>query len=601
MIILGISDSHESHACILVDGVMVSAIAEERLSRLKTDSSYPKRAIESAISIAGINIEDIDIVAFGGANDLPYLKMLRESAVFSVKDWVSLQEKYWKPKLYEKKDLSEIDRFNLFRNKAEKYLQSDPYLNFIELDPNTSRLERSNAFNKFRANVVNKHLGVDFSKVKFYRHEDCHKVYGYYSSPNRLKKALIFTCEGGGDDSSATVSIFDEHEIKEQWKSNEVNVGRLYAYTTLALGMKPNQHEFKVMGLAPYGNPSHGKEALDFFRTIEKNDGTKIVKASQVPDLYFYILKNLRSERFDNIAWALQEFLEELIETWVVNNIKKYNIDDVIFSGGVGQNIKLMRRLMLNPVINSIWAGPISGDGSLAIGAAWMASTQNDMKNNIEGLNNIYLGKSYNEKEINVEINNQKLNDKFVITANPSCKVVAKWIASGLIIGRFSGRMEFGQRALGNRSIIADPRTMNSVTRINNVIKQRDFWMPFTPSLIEENSESIINNPKNIFSPFMTMAFDIKENMKDKLPAVIHPSDGTIRPQMLKESSNKPYFEIIKEFGNITGLPIILNTSFNLHGEPVVESPKDAISTFLRSDLDILLFDHVAISKKNIL
>ena len=117
MIILGISDSHESHACILVDGVMVSAIAEERLSRLKTDSSYPKRAIESAISIAGINIEDIDIVAFGGANDLPYLKMLRESAVFSVKDWVSLQEKYWKPKLYEKKDLSEIDRFNLFRNK----------------------------------------------------------------------------------------------------------------------------------------------------------------------------------------------------------------------------------------------------------------------------------------------------------------------------------------------------------------------------------------------------------------------------------------------------------------------------------------------------
>ena len=418
MIILGISDSHESHACILVDGVMVSAIAEERLSRLKTDSSYPKRAIESAISIAGINIEDIDIVAFGGANDLPYLKMLRESAVFSVKDWVSLQEKYWKPKLYEKKDLSEIDRFNLFRNKAEKYLQSDPYLNFIELDPNTSRLERSNAFNKFRANVVNKHLGVDFNKVKFYRHEDCHKVYGYYSSPNRLKKALIFTCEGGGDDSSATVSIFDEQEIKEQWKSNEVNVGRLYAYTTLALGMKPNQHEFKVMGLAPYGNPSHGKEALDFFRTIEKNDGTKIVKASQVPDLYFYILKNLRSERFDNIAWALQEFLEELIETWVVNNIKKYNIDDVIFSGGVGQNIKLMRRLMLNPVINSIWAGPISGDGSLAIGAAWMASTQNDMKNNIEGLNNIYLGKSYNEKEINVEINNATLYKVFITNVN---------------------------------------------------------------------------------------------------------------------------------------------------------------------------------------
>ena len=601
MIILGISDSHESHACILIDGVLVSAIAEERLSRLKTDSSYPKRAIESVISIAGIKIEDIDIVAFGGANDLPYLKMLREAAVFSVKDWVSLQEDYWKPKLYEKKNLSEIDRFNLFRNKAEKYIKSDLYLDFIKLDPKTSKKERSEAFNKYRANVVNKHLGIEISKVKFYRHEDCHKTYGYYSSPNRPKKALIFTCEGGGDDSSATVSIFNERGIKEQWKSNEVNIGRLYAYTTLILGMKPNQHEFKVMGLAPYGNPIHGKEALDFFRTIEKNEGTKIVKASQVPDLYFYILKNLRSERFDNIAWALQAFLEELIETWIVNNIKKYNIYDIIFSGGVGQNIKLMRRLMLNPIINSIWAGPISGDGSLAIGAAWMAGTQNDIQNNIEGLNNIYLGKSYSEKEINVEINNQKLNDNFVITANPSSKLVAKWIALGLIIGRFSGRMEFGQRALGNRSIIADPRTNNSVTRINNVIKQRDFWMPFTPSLLEKSSDSIINNPKNIFSPFMTMAFDIKETLKNKLPAVIHPSDGTIRPQMLKKDFNKPYFEIIKEFKNLTNFPVILNTSFNLHGEPVVESPKDAISTFLRSDLDVLLFDHVAISKKNIL
>ena len=601
MIILGISDSHESHACILIDGVLVSAIAEERLSRLKTDSSYPKRAIESVISIAGIKIEDIDIVAFGGANDLPYLKMLREAAVFSVKDWVSLQEDYWRPKLYEKKNLSEIDRFNLFRNKAEKYIKSDLYLDFIKLDPKTSKKERSEAFNKYRANVVNKHLGIEISKVKFYRHEDCHKTYGYYSSPNRLKKALIFTCEGGGDDSSATVSIFNERGIKEQWKSNEVNIGRLYAYTTLILGMKPNQHEFKVMGLAPYGNPIHGKEALDFFRTIEKNEGTKIVKASQVPDLYFYILKNLRSERFDNIAWALQAFLEELIETWIVNNIKKYNIYDIIFSGGVGQNIKLMRRLMLNPIINSIWAGPISGDGSLAIGAAWMAGTQNDIQNNIEGLNNIYLGKSYSEKEINVEINNQKLNDNFVITANPSSKLVAKWIALGLIIGRFSGRMEFGQRALGNRSIIADPRTSNSVTRINNVIKQRDFWMPFTPSLLEKSSDSIINNPKNIFSPFMTMAFDIKETLKNKLPAVTHPSDGTIRPQMLKKDFNKPYFEIIKEFKNLTNFPVILNTSFNLHGEPVVESPKDAILTFLRSDLDVLLFDHVAISKKSIL
>ena len=224
MIILGISDSHESHACLLVDGVIVAAIAEERLSRLKTDSSYPKRAIESVIAISGIRIEDIDIVAFGGSNDLPYLKMLREAAVFSVKDWVSLQENFWKPKLYDKKDLNEIDRFNLFREKAEKYIKSDPYLDFIKLDPKTSRLERSMAFNEFRAKVVNEHIGISINKVKFYRHEDCHKIYGYYSSPIKVGKTLIFTCEGGGDDSSATVSVFENYKIKEKWKSNEVNI-----------------------------------------------------------------------------------------------------------------------------------------------------------------------------------------------------------------------------------------------------------------------------------------------------------------------------------------------------------------------------------------
>ena len=598
MIILGIADSHESHACLVRDGILLAAVAEERLTKLKTDSSYPRKAIESVIEIANINVSEIDIVAFAGSNDLPYIKMLREAAIFSVEDWVELQEKFWKPKLYNKVELNEIDRFNLFKEKAKRYLASDPYIDFVKIDPLSSRKDRAKAFNLFRSEIVEKHLGIDKEKIKFFRHEECHKSYGYFSSPYRPEKALIFTCEGGGDDSSATVSILNNYKFQEVWKSNQVNIGRLYAYTTLALGMKPNQHEYKVMGLAPYGNPKHGERALKFFNSIERNEKEIIVPGKNVPDLYFYVLENLRAERFDNIAWALQEFTETLLENWVEANIEKYKINDVIFSGGVGQNIKLIKRLMLNPKIKSIWSGPISGDGSLAIGAAWLAHAEKNHPKSIKGLTNIYLGSEYNSKEIEKAIFESKIFENYNSIEKPSSKLVASWIADGYIVGRFSDKMEFGQRALGNRSILADPRTMNSVTKINQVVKQRDFWMPFTPSVIKEKSNEVLHNPKEIYSPYMTMAFDIKEKLRLKLPAVIHPADGTVRPQMLKEEDNKKYSMLIKEFEKITGIPLILNTSFNLHGEPIVESPKDAISTFLRSDLDILLFDEIAIKRK---
>ena len=325
MIILGIADSHEAHACILVNGKLVSAIAEERLSRLKTDSSYPRRAINRVIRDSGIKSNQIDLVVFAGKNNLPYLKILREAALFSVADWIKLQDEYWKPKLYLGKKLDEVDRFNLFKEKVKKYSLSDPYYDFIKVDPKSSKSQRVLAFNKFRAQIIEKHLGINAKKVKFLRHEDCHKYYGIYSSPKFYKKSLVFTCEGGGDDSSATVSIFNENNVKELWSSNTVSIGRLYAYTTLVLGMKPNQHEYKVMGLAPYSNKEHGKRSLDFFRTIEKNQGTKIIPKFKFNDLYFHTLSSLRAERFDNIAWGLQEFLEEIIEKWVCNNIKHYN------------------------------------------------------------------------------------------------------------------------------------------------------------------------------------------------------------------------------------------------------------------------------------
>ena len=171
-------------------------------------------------------------------------------------------------------------------------------------------------------------------------------------------------------------------------------------------------------------------------------------------------------------------------------------------------------------------------------------------------------------------------------------------MSEGLILARCKGRMEFGQRSLGNRSILADPRNYNNIDKINKKIKIRDFWMPFTPSMIYENCKKILKNPKNIYSPYMTMAFDVNKNYEKYLSAVIHPSDKSIRPQMLKRENNEDYYDLIKEYQKITGLPVLLNTSFNLHGDAIVENAIQAINTFKKSDLDILVINNIAVIRR---
>ena len=197
------------------------------------------------------------------------------------------------------------------------------------------------------------------------------------------------------------------------------------------------------------------------------------------------------------------------------------------------------------------------------------------------------------------KLDNKKLlhknKKKYKILSSYSAKDVAVWLDRGCVIARCEGKMEFGQRALGNRSILADPRKADTVEKINTKIKYRDFWMPFTPTICFEDCENYLINNKNIYSPFMTMAYDMKKGIPEVLPAVIHPADKTCRPQMLKKQDNPEYYKIIKEFQKISGHPVILNTSFNLHGEAIVETPKQALDTFNRSELDILLLNGIAI------
>lgn len=595
MIILGISDSIESHACLIKDGVLLAAHAEERFTRLKSDSGYPYNSVNKIFELTNISPKDVDIVALAGFDNGSFQSLYKPNALFDISDWILQNKLYWKPKLYDKKNFNDLDDFLIWEKKFPQ-IKKNPYYEFAKKAKKSNPKNYLKIFNDCRKKVISKQIGIDKNKIFTFRHETCHQYYGYYSQQEFKKDALIFTLEGGGDDSSATISVAKNNEIKEKYRTNDAMTGRLYRYITLLLGMKPGQHEYKVMGLAPYGTRYHGQKSLDHFNKFNKLEGYKIKKTNIYKDVYLSSRDKLHGQRFDGIAWGLQKYLEDFVEEWTLNAIKKFKISDVIFSGGVAQNIKAMKHLSSLEKIKSVWAGPVSGDGSLAIGAAWMACKKFDKKNNIKKMNNIYLGTQINQLSLKKEI--YRNCKDFKVIENINNKKIAKWLSRGLIIARCKGRMEFGQRALGNRSILADSRDYNNIDKINKKIKIRDFWMPFTPSILKEGSKKILKNKKNIYSPYMTMAFDVKKKYIKDLSAVIHPSDKSIRPQMLKKESNEDYYDLIKEYAKITGLPVLLNTSFNLHGDAIVENEKQAIYTFKKSDLDILIINNFAIIRR---
>ena len=596
MIILGISEQHDNHACIVKDGILVAAIAEERLSRLKSDAGYPRRAIDAVLSTSGVRPEQIDHIAFSSTPKNIWHNCLKKNGLFSVDDWIAECEEYWYPKLIEKREVNKFDFNNKFIEKHRQIIEKDPYYKlYLEVRdrPESEWFELGKAY---REATVWKHLGIGPEKITHFRHENCHQAYGYFSSPFQGKETLVFTLEGGGDDSSATVTFCDANQkMLEIWTSNEVMLGRLYAYVTLLLGMKPGQHEYKVMGLAPYGNEYHGKRSLSVFREVNEVLGSQIVNLKKYPDMYFSMREALKAERFDGIAWGLQTYIEETACKWIQNNCRERKVSNIVLSGGVGQNIKLAKRISELNEVADIWVPPISGDGSLAIGAAWLANR--DLAGTNHRLKSIYLGTGYSAENVNKELALHDLTRTAKIVHNYTAADAASWLVSGNVCARFCGRMEFGQRALGNRSIVADPRYFGVIERVNEKIKFRDFWMPFTPSILDVDAEEILVNPKRLASPFMTLGFDVVIDFQGKIPGVIHPSDKTIRPQILQRSDNPKYYDLIVEFKKLTGIGVVMNTSFNLHGEAIVESPADAISVFARSGLDILLFDDVAVIK----
>ncbi len=597
-VILGIQEAHDASAALMIDGTVVAAAQEERFSGLKGDYGFPRHAIDFCLKEAGISPSEIDGVALASHHWSPFLTKLKRNANFSVQDWVKEQTDYWYPKIFEKRD---VVCYDLYKDR-EDFSYEDVYPLDAYIRKNNLTDEEKEEVRQIRIATVAKLVGVSKEKVFTVTHEDCHVYYSYFASPMR-GDVLAFTAEGIGDYSNGSVSIMSEKGKQELASTRDNHIGHIYQYITLLLGMKPAQHEYKVMGMAPYANSYETKKSLEVFKGILKVDGLNVTFDKKPKDLYFHFRDALQGHRFDGIAGALQLFVEDLLCEWIENAIAKTGIKRFVFAGGVAQNIKACKRLMEIEAVEEMYICPAAGDSSVSIGACYHAMWEHLNKAGksmecIKPIENFYLGPCFDEKQTRAVLEEEGVFERYQVTEGVDPAVVARKLAEGKVLGRSSGKMEFGLRALGNRSILADPRKAETINKINSAIKFRDFWMPFTPTVKAGRADDYIINPKGIRSPFMTMAFESTELARKDYPAALHPADFTMRAQILEQDANPEYYAIIDEFEKLTGVGALLNTSFNLHGDPIVCGPKEAIYTLDNSDLDGLILDGFLVERK---
>lgn len=592
MYILGIVEGHNSSAALLKNGKLVAVCFEERFSRLKNDMGYPFRAVDYCLNEAGIQSSEIDHVALVTEN-LPLAQILtKREACFSVGDHLDEQEKYWYPRLIEKKN---VNYFDVLSDKLK--WNEFPY----DVKPeDIEGRENFSFFKQVRIDNIKKRLNVRDDQIHIMHHHLAHSAYAIFTTPwCNDKPLLVLGADGYGDDCSASVGIFKNNKFEFISKSKDRGIGSIYRYVTLVLGMKPGVDEFKVMGLAPYASPWHIQKALPVFRQYLKVEGMEILNTNPDPDTYFSLKERLKAHRFDGIAGALQQFSEEISVEWVRNCIAETGIADVVISGGVSMNIKINKCIMEMPEVKSLFVGPSGGDETLSVGAAWALQHQLFPNDKIEPMETTYFGPGYGKSDNQVAI--QKMIDPnlFDVIEDPSDDLVATHLANFKVIARSIGRMEYGARALGNRSIIARADDPGMIRKINSKIKLRDFWMPFAPMIMSERADDYIINPKKLPSPYMTIGFDSTDLARKHIKAGLHPADDSMRPQILEKHQNTRLYSLMKSFEAKTGFGGWLNTSFNLHGEPVCNTPEDSIRTLLNSDLDGLLLDGYLILRKD--
>jgi carbamoyltransferase len=436
--------------------------------------------------------------------------------------------------------------------------------------------------------------GVGRDKILFFDHHLCHCATAYFGQPQINEPILILTCDACGDDICATVSIGQNGEIKNIAKIGQENSAAIiYSIITMLLGFKPFEEEYKIMGLAPYNYDCQASERIcdSLMGLFEFCEGKPFVwqRVAEWPaDLAGYIKTIINGLQSDEVAAGVQKFVERFFVRWVKNCIDAVGIKKIALSGGLFMNVKLNKIIMELPQVETLYVFPSCGDETNSIGAAWLGHKQACETIGIEPLGDFYLGGDFDSSVKDVLDNYKFIKNVKITKCDDIEKKVAQLLADGQIVARCKGRAEFGARALGNRSILSDASNRAAVGEINSMIKMRDLWMPFAPSMMDIDADEYFENPKNIFSPYMILAFDSKAGQAEKLAAALHQADLTCRPGVVRKEYNDCFYKLLEYYKKLTGSSAVLNTSFNLHGFPMVYMPVDALDVFDKSGLKYL-------------
>jgi carbamoyltransferase len=583
--ILGVSESHVATACLLQDGRVVACVSEERLNRTKHWAGFPAQAVKEVLRIAGVAADDVDKLVLHGFSPWAYGYVGENqpggqgrnrslTTIRTVLGWVLYQQ----PALW---PLYQLLRDRVYRQRFHVVWQQE------------------------RLRLASEQSAVPLDRVVCTDHHRCHAyagVHGLLGLPS--DDYLVLTNDGAGDGCCATVSTYSGgkwHRLSTT--PNHHSLAHLYMAVTQWLGMKPNEHEYKVMGLAPYASAADMERTLALLKPLVWRDGLQF--DSLVPDqAYDYaVAARLNRQRFDWVAGAVQALTEQLLREWAAAAIRKTGVRRVILSGGIFLNVKANMCIGELEGLETLRICPSPGDDSSAIGAAYWGYEQMCSSEGRpfrpEPLHDLYLGRMYSSAEIEKSLARFcRDGAPYAVERCPDIEArIAELLAAGHVVARFAGRMEFGARALGNRSLLAHPADPRVIGVLNRQIKNRDFWMPFAGTILSERQQDYLINAKGLPAPHMVLTFSTTDRARQELQAAMHPADHTIRPQVLDEATNPGYYKVLKCFEAITGIGGVLNTSFNLHGDPIVCSPDDALTTFSRSGLRFLALDNLLVSK----
>lgn len=587
--IIGINVSHNASCALMVDGKIVAACQEERFSRTKNHIGIPYKSIEFCLEASKLEIADISEVVICGKLQMPFYLSIAKSAGVEVKS-----------QIIGINNIFHFFRYSILHSFALRF----PFLGSVDfmltwlIDHIAGPTVRSRLIEDLASN-----LKIEREKISFLDHHSVHAATAYYLSPfcGKSESVLVFTADGGGDELCATVSIGKGGKLRKiSSTSISSSIAYLYMYTTLYLGLKPLEDEYKIMGLAPYGKKEVVDEIFEKLKGFITIDKTTLKFRSKVnSNLYYrYLDKIYKEKRFDNVSGAIQKLLEEKILEWVEAACIRYKIKNVAFAGGLFANVKLNQKITELDEVKEAFFAPSPGDESNSIGACYLRFKQLRPNLDTYPVSNLYLGPESNSEALAQVVKLARVKSYSVFKPHDINLKIAEILASGEIVARVVGKCEFGTRALGNRSILADPSRLEVKDILNSAIKSRDFWMPFAPAILEEQANKYLINPKRIKSPFMMQTFKTNEQTRKEIIAAIHPLDKTARAQIVEKSQNIEFWDLINKFYKLTGRAALLNTSFNLHGEPIVLSPLDAFKTFENSSLKYLQMEGYLIEKK---